>query len=114
MRNGLIITGIPQGRQDPAWAGMGGGAWAEMRTAWSQDWPRWSAAVSEGLCPEHGSPLEPVPSPPRKIAGRCAECHRYWGLNIEDEQAGWWLDHNPVTGWPAVRVPDFMAWREEP
>lgn len=117
MVNGLVITGeFSLGTDpdtDPGWAGMSAGGWPEAGTHWARAYRHWSAAISEGLCPRHGTPLEPWPAPPRRIAGRCADCHRYWGANLDDEQAGWWLDHNPVTGWPAVRVPEFMAWREE-
>jgi hypothetical protein len=81
---------------------------------WERTRIAWACAVSEGLCPDHGTPLEPVPSPPRRLAGRCQACCRYWGASLDDGQAGWWLDHNPVTGWPAVAVPEFMSWREDP
>jgi hypothetical protein len=81
---------------------------------WRQLYQHEMAAVSEGLCPVHGTPLEPWAAPPRKIAGHCAACRRYWGFNRDSQEVGWWLDHNPATGWPSVRVPDFMAWREDP
>jgi hypothetical protein len=50
-----------------------------------------SAAISEGLCPRHGTRLEPVPATDGRIAGQCAiEGYGFW----------WWLD--PVSqeaGW---------------
>lgn len=78
---------------------------------WRRLWEHETAAVSEGLCPVHRTPLEPWAAPPRRIAGRCPPCRRYWGINRDSQEVGWWLDHHPVTGWPAVCVPDFMAWR---
>ena len=77
---------------------------------WRQLYLHEMAAISEGLCPVHGTPLDPRPAPPRKIAGHCAACRRYWGASLDDEQVGWWLDHNPVTGWPAVvGAPDWVS-----
>jgi len=93
---------------------LGPDAYAGDETGkWHQLYLHEMAAVSEGLCPVHGTPLEPWAAPPRKIAGRCPACRRYWGLNRDSQEVGWWLDHDPRTGWPSVAVPDFMAWRAE-
>lgn len=85
--------------------------WAEVNFPLAETYRHEAAAISEGLCPSHATPLEPVAAPSRRIAGHCPACRKYWGLNLDDELAGWWLDHDPRTGRPAVAVPDFMAWR---
>lgn len=68
------------------------------------------AALSEGLCPVHHDSLEPVAMPPRRIAGHCAPCRKFWGLNLDDGDAGWWLDYDPCHPERfSVRVPGWMA-----
>lgn len=79
---------------------------------WEQFWRREVAAVSEGFCPEHQIPLEAVATPARRIAGHCASCCRFWGLNLDNEQVGWWLDHDPhAPDRCSVAVPAWMEWR---
>lgn len=79
---------------------------------WRQYWWCTVAAVSEGFCPVHEIPLEAVSSPPGRIAGHCTPCCRFWGLNLDSMQTGWWLDHDSRDpGRPSVVVPDWMDWR---
>ena len=61
-------------------------------------------AVTEGLCPVHGTELHPVQMQypvrqhGRDIAGHCSPCGRYWFYDPDEDEAGWMLDHDPNTG----------------
>jgi hypothetical protein len=45
---------------------------------WRQQWLRVHAALSEGLCPVHGTQLAPVPTDAARISGYCAACDYVW------------------------------------
>jgi len=76
---------------------------------WEQQCRHEMAAVSEGLCPVHREPLEAVAMPPHRIAGHCTPCCRFWGINLNRRQVGWWLDHDPLNEYLfSVPVPDWM------
>jgi hypothetical protein len=85
------------------------GALQEPDERWRQEWQHEIAAISEGLCPVHHEPLDAVAVFPHRIAGHCRPCRRFWGFNTDNEQAGWWLDYDPVNPYRyAVPVPDWM------
>jgi hypothetical protein len=76
---------------------------------WRAEWQHEMAAISEGLCPVHHGPLDAVTMPPRRIVGHCQPCRRFWGYNLDDEQVGWWLDHDPrVPEYASTVVPEWM------
>ncbi len=81
---------------------------------WRQLWEHERAAISEGICPAHQIPLEAVAVPPHRIAGHCTLCGKFWGLNLDGGEAGWWLDHDPRhPERSSCAVPDWMEWRPE-
>ena len=87
----------------PATAGLDGSPELERRRQ------HMIAAVSEGLCPLHCTPLEPVITPPGRNAGHCPLCRRFWAVRTGSGVAGWWLDHDPERPWVfSVPVPAFM------
>lgn len=62
-------------------------------------------AVSEGMCPARGIPLEPLPEGTVRtgyVAGGCPPCHGYhWantGVPVEHLRVGWSRDLDPHTG----------------
>lgn len=112
MKGGMIIGPPEPGSQQTAQGR------AEPPDGWDERWRRlWQhemAAVSEGLCPAHQVPLEPLASPAGRVTGHCVPCRKFWGANLDSQEVGWWLDHDSRTGEPSARVPDFMAWRADP
>lgn len=74
-----------------------------------QYWQHEMAAVGEGLCPVHGTPLEASAAPDRRIAGHCTACRRFWGVNLDTQETGWWRDDNPARPGQPATVPDWMT-----
>lgn len=56
----------------------------EPPAGWRGQWLRVQAAVSEGLCPVHGSPLTPADLGADVIAGYCAGCGAHWYAHREN------------------------------
>lgn len=56
-------------------------------------------AVTEGVCPQHGTTLTPEPAMPG-IGGFCGPCDAWWGYqpDAEDPAVTWDRATNPVTG----------------
>jgi hypothetical protein len=68
---------------------------AEALAEWRAWWlPQW-AAVSEGFCPTHRVPLEPVTRAPGWAGGHCARCRAFWGNEVANRNVRWTLDHEP-------------------
>lgn len=86
----------------------------DLLTQWKEIWQHWLSALSEGLCPVHHVPLDPVPAPRGRITGHCVPCRKYWGANLDTDVAGCWLDHHPATGAPRPDIPDWMTWAQDP
>jgi hypothetical protein len=64
-------------------------------------WRHSCMSLSEGLCPRHQSPLEPVPAKDGGIGAHCPRCG-YWHLDPVSQDVSWHIDHNPYTGEPLI------------
>jgi hypothetical protein len=76
-------------------------------------WQQVMTALSEGLCPAHGTGLVPLPAPDgyaawHRIVGYCARCGRFWGANLDTGTCGLWAAVSPHTGQPA-QAPGWMG-----
>ena len=68
---------------------------AKALAEWQAWWlPQWTA-VSEGFCPSHRIPLEPVNCAPGWAGGHCAQCRAYWGDDLVNRDVRWTIDHDP-------------------
>lgn len=52
---------------------------------WAEHFKHCRAAVSEGMCPRHATPLKPLPAKPGFIAGDCDECGTYYAYEVGEE-----------------------------
>ena len=81
---------------------------AKALAEWHAWWlPQW-VAVSEGFCPAHKTPLEPVTCTPGWAGGHCPRCRAFWGDELEKKNVRWTLDHHPLTWrpvWPEWVLP---------
>jgi hypothetical protein len=77
--------------------------------AWSSAY----SAVGEAVCPVHCGQLNPVHDlPPNRLAGHCALCGKFWGVNVSTLEAGWWAGPYPAGAIPAagdVSLPGWMT-----
>jgi hypothetical protein len=64
------------------------------RAAWAKFAEHSRAAIAGGVCPRHGSRLEPFPAEPGCVSGACVECLACYVLE-------------PATG--AVRAAPYLA-----
>jgi hypothetical protein len=88
---------------------MPGGLLIEVPAGQTIDQAFWRHAVlsiSEGMCPLHQIPLQPVASNDGGTGGRCVKCFRYWHT-LPDGGAEWDCDHDPFTGRPVA--PGWVA-----
>ena len=83
-------------------------ALAEWHAWWLPQW----VAVSEGFCPTHRVPLEPVACAPGWAGGHCAECRAFWGDDLVNRDVRWTLDHEPYGDRRPVR-PEWVLGDEE-
>ena len=84
------------------------GALAEWHAWWLPQW----VAISEGFCPRHHVPLEPVTCAPGWAGGHCAECRAFWGDDLVNRAVRWIRDHEPCGDYGPVR-PEWVLGEEE-
>ena len=72
-------------------------------------WKHAGLSVSEGMCPHHQSPLEPVTIAPGSdvaVGTHCKTCRAYWSLS-RDHRVSWDIDYDPHQGTPLI--PEWVA-----
>lgn len=77
-------------------------------------WRHAATSLSEGLCPNHQTSLEPVAVKPGSgvtVGAHCGACHAYWSLSSDPEQTvGTDMDWRPDPWRGAVMLtPDWVA-----
>lgn len=93
----ILLLRLPGGLEIPV---------PDGETAEGVFWRHAGLSISEGLCPYHQSPLEPVPTTrPGSIGAHCRTCRKYFICG--PASVTWDLDHDPFTGRPAL--PDWAV-----